>query len=129
MGFHRWLVFNGVGIVGFAVQLGVLGVLLHLRLHYLVATALAVEVTVLHNFAWHERWTWKDRPADGAARWERLWRFHALNGAVSLGGNLILMRALVGGLGMAPVPANLVAVLACALLNYTASDRMVFRVT
>jgi putative flippase GtrA len=129
MGFHRWLVFNGVGIVGFAVQLGVLAVLLHLRLHYLAATALAVEVTVLHNFAWHERWTWKDRPADCAARWERLWRFHALNGAVSLGGNLILMRALVGGLGMAPVPANLVAVLACALLNYTASDRMVFRIT
>jgi putative flippase GtrA len=129
MGFHRWLVFNGVGIVGFGVQLGVLAVLLHLRLHYLAATALAVEVTVLHNFAWHERWTWKDRPAGGAARGERLWRFHALNGAVSLAGNLILMRALVGGLGMAPVPANLVAVLACALLNYTASDRMVFRVT
>jgi putative flippase GtrA len=129
MGFQRWLVFNGVGIIGFAVQICVLAALLHLRLHYLVATAIAVEVTILHNFAWHERWTWKDRPAGAARRWERLWRFHALNGAVSLAGNLILMRALVGGLGIAPVPANLAAVLACALLNYAASDRLVFRVT
>jgi putative flippase GtrA len=39
------------------------------------------------------------------------------------------MRALVGGLGMAPVAANLAAVLTCALLNYAASDRVVFRVT
>jgi putative flippase GtrA len=129
MGLQRWLVFNGVGIIGFAVQIGLLAALLHLQLHYLAATALAVEVTILHNFAWHERWTWKDRPTGAAGRWGRLWRFHALNGAVSLAGNLILMRALVGGLGMAPVPANLAAVLACALLNYAASDRLVFRVT
>src|SRR3981081_916870 len=107
----RFLRFNGVGVVGFALQLGVLALLLRLGLQYLAATALAVEVTILHNFAWHERWTWKDRPAGAAARWGRLWRFHALNGAVSLAGNLILMRALVGGLGMAPVPANLIAVL------------------
>jgi putative flippase GtrA len=129
MGLRRWLVFNGVGFIGFGVQIGVLAALLHLGLHYLAATALAVEVTILHNFAWHERWTWNDRPADAATRWGRLWRFHALNGAVSLAGNLILMRALVGGLGMPPVPANLAAVLACALLNYAASDRFVFRVT
>lgn len=129
MGFRRWLVFNGVGVVGFAVQLAVLALLLHLRLHYLAATALAVEITILHNFAWHERWTWKDRPAGRGERLARLWRFHALNGAVSLGGNLILMRALVGGLGMPAIPANLIAVLACALLNFTASDRLVFRTT
>ncbi len=29
--------------------------------HYLVATALAVEMAVLHNFFWHRRWTWADR--------------------------------------------------------------------
>ena len=129
MRFHRWLVFNGVGVVGFGVQIALLALLLHLRLHYLAATALAVEITILHNFVWHERWTWKDRPADGLARWGRLWRFHALNGVVSLGGNLILMRALVGELGMPAVPANLAAVLTCAILNFAASDRVVFRVT
>jgi putative flippase GtrA len=58
-----------------------------------------------------------------------LWRFHAANGLVSLTGNLILMRLLVGLLGLPPVLANLIAVLTCALVNFTASDRFVFRVT
>jgi putative flippase GtrA len=121
--------FNGVGVIGFAIQLGVLALLLRLGLHYLAATALAVELTVLHNFAWHQRWTWKDRPGNPAVRAGRLWRFHATNGLVSLAGNLALMRLLVGLFGMPPIPANLLAVVACALVNYTASDRIVFRVT
>jgi putative flippase GtrA len=133
----RFLRFNGVGLIGFALQLGVLAVLLRLGVHYLLATALAVELAVLHNFVWHERWTWRDRPAaaEGPSTWlgtgrqGRLWRFHASNGLISLAGNLVLMRLLVGLLGMPAVPANLVAVLLCALVNFTASDRFVFRVT
>lgn len=124
----RFLRFNGVGVVGFALQLGVLAALLYLGVHYLVATALAVEAAVLHNFAWHERWTWRDRPATGRTRFGRLWRFHALNGAVSLVGNVALMRVFVGAFGMPAIPANLLAVLACSLVNYLASDRLVFDV-
>ena len=26
---------------------------------------IAVEAAVLHNFGWHERWTWRDRPRAG----------------------------------------------------------------
>jgi putative flippase GtrA len=125
----RFLRFNGVGVVGFALQLAVLALLLRAGVHYLAATALAVELTVLHNFVWHERWTWRDRPPGAGERVRRLWRFHATNGVVSLAGNLLLMRLLVGALGMPPVPANLAAVLACALVNFAASDRFVFRVT
>lgn len=125
----RFLRFNGVGVAGFALQLGLLAALLFAGVHYLVATALAVEAAVLHNFAWHERWTWRDRPATGRSRLARLWRFHALNGLVSLVGNVALMRVLVGAFGMPAIPANLIAVLACSLVNYLASDRLVFDVT
>ena len=123
----RFWRFNGVGALGFAVQLGVLALLLRVGVHYLLATVVAVEAAVLHNFLWHERWTWRDRPAAGRARFERLWRFHALNGAISLGGNLLLMRLLVGSLGVPAIPANLCSVIACAFLNYGASNRLVFR--
>lgn len=125
----RFLKFNAVGIAGFALQLGVLTVLLRVGVHYLAATTIAVELTMLHNFAWHERWTWKDRLAEAGGRGQRLWRFHAAHGIVSLAGNLLIMRLFVGLLGWPAVPANLVAVLLCALVNFTASDRFVFRVT
>ena len=122
----RFVKFNSVGVAGFALQIAVLAALLHGGVHYLAATALAVECAILHNFLWHERWTWRDRPAAGRGRLHRLWRFHALNGLVSLIGNVALMRLFVGTVGLPPIPANLLAVLACALVNYFASDRLVF---
>ena len=126
----RFLKFNGVGAIGFALQLGLLALLLRLGVHYLVATAVAVELTLLHNFTWHEWWTWRDRPANAripstalpSGRVTRVWRFHALNGVVSLAGNLVLMRLLVGLFDVPPVPA-------CALVNFRLSDRFVFRLT
>ena len=56
--------FNAVGLIGMIVQLEVVAIIVRiLDGHYLIATALGVEVAVLHNFAWHQRWTWRDRPA------------------------------------------------------------------
>lgn len=127
----RWLVFNAVGVGGSIVQLAVLVTLVHaFGVHYLAATALAVESAVLHNFVWHQRWTWRDRPA--RSRRERLARlvsFHLVNGMVSLVGNLIAMWALTGVIGVPAVPANLAAVIACSLVNFFGSDMIVFRAT
>ena len=125
-GVVRFLRFNGVGIAGFALQVGVLASLLYAGLHYLAATALAVETAILHNFLWHEHWTWRDRPTGGRGRLTRLGRFHALNGVISLVGNLLLMRLFVGTFGMPAIPANVAAVLTCSVFNYFASDRLVF---
>jgi putative flippase GtrA len=127
--FGRWLAFNAVGALGIGVQLGLLAVLVHLcGLHYLPATAVAVEAAVLHNFVWHQRWTWKDRPGAGVrTALSRLGRFHLLNGLVSLGGNLGLMAVLAGALRLDPVLANVVAIAACSLVNFAASETLVFR--
>lgn len=95
-------------------------------LHYLAATALAVEAAVLHNFVWHERWTWADRLGDNRTPWARLARFHLVNGGVSLAGNLALMPLLVHFCGVPAVPANAVAVVACAAVNFAGADRFVF---
>ncbi len=124
--FQYWLRFNAVGIIGFAVQLVVLAGMTRLGVHYLVATVIAVEAAVLHNFAWHERWTWRERGVDLTGRAERLWRFHVLNGLVSVVGNVAMMRVLVGLLGMPAVPANLVAVLVCSAINFAAGRRLIW---
>ena len=47
----RWLKFNAVRALGICIQLAVLAFLRSgLGMNYLLATALAVEATVLHNF-------------------------------------------------------------------------------
>jgi putative flippase GtrA len=125
----RWILFNGVGLLGVAVQLAILGVLVHwLGLHYLVATVIAVETTVLHNFVWHQRWTWRDRPSGSrTAILARLARFHMLNGTVSLVGNVAIMAVARGVLGVAPIPANIIAIVLCSMVNFAASEVLVFR--
>lgn len=125
---RRWTVFNGVGALGMAVQLAVLAALVHaLELHYLIATVFAVEAAVLHNFYWHQRWTWRDRPvATTRGMLARLLRFHLLNGAVSVAGNLVMMHLLVGTLQTNPVVANLCAVTACSFVNFILGDSLIF---
>lgn len=129
----RWLKFNTVGLIGIGVQLAALALysgLLHI--HYLVATAMAVETAVLHNYAWHELWTWRDRrsPGDGcrAIAW-RLLRFHLGNGLVSILSNLLLMRFFVGSAGMKVMPANLLSIAITAVANFLIGEFFVFRRT
>src|ERR1043166_3289101 len=122
----RFLKFNGVGAIGFALQLGTLAALLWTGVQYLAATAIAVELSVLNNFLWHERWTWRDRPAAGAARAQRLLRFHLLNGIVSIAGNVALTALFVERFGIAPVLANVVAVLPCGAITFYGAARSVF---
>ena len=119
---RRWLKFSAVGLAGVGVQLVVLAMLTKLGVNYLVATAVAVEIALLHNYAWHCRWTWADRNA----RSGRLLRFHLANGLVSLVSNLVWMRVLTGALGVPAVPANLAAITVTSLLNFAMGERWVF---
>jgi len=126
---RRWLKFNAVGAIGIALQLAVLSTLVSgLHWNYLLATAAAVEVALLHNFAWHVRYTWADRAASRPSELlVRLLRFHAGNGGVSLLGNLILMRLLVGRAHLPYLLANGLSIGACGLLNFALGEWFVFR--
>ena len=104
---------------------------------YPLATALAVEAAIVHNFVWHERWTWADRrTASRAAGLKktmshaRLARFVRFNGAtalVSIGGNVVLMALLVGVWGLPLLVGMALAVAATSVVNFACADRLVFR--
>ena len=127
----RWVKFSAVGVAGVGIQLAALMLFKSgVGLHYLVATALAVEVAVLHNFAWHEHWTWRDRTRTNPERrlvLGRLVRFHVSNGLVSILSNLLLMRLFVGYLGFHYLPANILSITITALANFLLSELFVFR--
>jgi putative flippase GtrA len=125
-----------VGGLGFALQLLTLWALTSLAAWpWLPATAAAVEVAVLHNFVWHERWTWADRRFGGVGRFggvagpqtfARLVRFNVATGLISIAGNLVLMDILVEALGLPPLVGNAIAVGLLSVVNFIVSDRWVF---
>jgi dolichol-phosphate mannosyltransferase len=126
----HWLKFNAVGVLGFALQSATLFLLTHgsRTIPYLAATAIAVELAVLNNFVWHQRWTWKDRPA--ATMTEtlgRLLKFNITNGLVSLVGNLVFMSLLVGRLHLKISGANVISVALCSIVNFVLADRIAFQ--
>ncbi len=126
---RRWATLNVVGMLGVGVQIITL-VLLRgwFLMDYLPATALAVQAAVLHNFVWHERWTWVDRTAShDSSRLARLLRFNLTIGTLSIGQNLLFMELLVGWLEIHFLLANLMSIAFCSVLNFVASDRLVFR--
>jgi dolichol-phosphate mannosyltransferase len=128
----HWIKFNVVGVLGFGLQSAALFVLTHTAysIGYLAATAVAVELAVLNNFVWHQRWTWSDRPSTTKKEtWRRLAKFNVTTGLVSLAGNLVLMSILVGRFGLPISGANVITVAACSILSFFLADRIAFDVT
>jgi putative flippase GtrA len=129
--FIRWCKFNLVGGIGIAIQFAALILLKSVfHVHYLAATAVAVEAAVMHNFVWHEQFTWSDRVAP-RHRWSascrRLLRFHIANGAVSIVGNVALMKVMVGFGNMNYLLANAIAIALCSTANFLVSEEWVFQ--
>jgi dolichol-phosphate mannosyltransferase len=120
--------FNLVGLFGAVLQLLLYFVLMKAgRASETTATLIAVEIVILHNFLWHERFTWRDRePVNLRQRTMRLCRFHAGNGVISLAGNTLLTYAFVEWLGIPALPSAIAAITLCAPANYIVADRWVY---
>ena len=116
-----------VGLWGLLVQMLVLEALTRLTvLDYRIAAVLAVEAAVLHNFVWHERWTWKV-PKGVGSRLRRAARFHSTTALLSILGNVLLMTLFVEALGWPVLLASLAAVAVLGIANFRAADSWVFR--
>ena len=123
----HWLKFNAVGGMGIGVQFIVLTVLKSgLHVDYLLATGLAVEAAVVHNFVWHERFTSVERESKNVA--VRFLKFNLTAGAFSIAGNILLMALFVDLARMNYLLANLATIAVCSICNFAVSDRFVFRI-
>ena len=124
----RWLKFNAVGSLGIGVQLAALFTLKNgFHLNHLLATAFGVEAAVVHNFLWHERYTWADRVEPSWRKsLPRLLRFNLTTGGISIAGNLALMKLMVALGHLNYLVANGVAIVLCSLANFLVSEHWVF---
>ena len=125
----RLVRFSIAGLAGFVVQIAAVAFLVSFTpMHYVVATILAVEVAILINFVWHDRWTWQDRPpATEAERWRRLARFNAMTGLTSIAGSVMVTAGLVEMLSLSPIVANIISVMALGTVNFAGANTLVFR--
>jgi putative flippase GtrA len=122
MRFGRLLKFGAVGATGVIINTSALYVLSRwLGLPLLLASAIAVELAIVSNFFWNNRWTF-------ACRSSSLARFAKFN-AVSLVG-LTLNVTIVWGLtrtGLYFLIANLVGIGVGVTVNYACSVVWVWR--
>lgn len=114
--------FGTVGAAGAVVNtvgLHVLYALAHVPLA--LASALATELAIGHNYLLNDRWTFRRRHPT----WSRLLRFNvaALGGLAT---NVMLLWSLVH-LGVGYVAANLLGIAAAATVNYAVSVVWVWR--
>jgi putative flippase GtrA len=123
----RWRAFVLVGIGGFAVQLVAVTLLARTGFPDIAATGIAVELAILHNFVWHERWTWRAAAtARPAAVFARLLRFNGATAVVSILGNVAIAYWLVRRLHLPLSAANAVAVGALSVVNFLIADRRIW---
>lgn len=120
----RFVRFNLVGLMGAALQLALLDLLIqHGGLSGVAATPIAVEIVILHNFFWHERFTWPGL----RQRAMRLRRFHLSNGLLSLARNTLLTYCLTHQFKVPPLASAVTAIVLCAPITFLAADRWVYR--
>jgi archaetidylinositol phosphate synthase len=124
---RRPLAFFAVAAGGFLIQTTIVAVLT--RRPWIpaeLATAIGVELAVLHNFLWHERLTWADRLTGAPARIRRFVAYQLATGSTSLAGNVLVVSIAVHAFGMDATIASVLAVVAMSLANYAIADRWVF---
>jgi putative flippase GtrA len=83
---RRFAKFGAVGATGVVVNLATLAVVRRMGVHTNLASAIAIELSIISNFIINHLWTFGDRRGkDGPSVGQHLLRFHL----VSLGGGLI----------------------------------------
>jgi len=126
---RKILRFALVGISGILVNMGILIGLTELAgVPDLLSLVCAIEISILNNFIWNERWTFQDVRDHRMARpWQRLVSFQAVSvGGAAINWCLYLLLTRMGGI-FYPL-ANFIAILIAFVWNYLVNRNVTWRV-
>jgi putative flippase GtrA len=124
---HNWFQlgrFVAVGATGYAVNLAVFAVCVHLLgIDYRLAAVVAFAVSVVNNFWWNRHWTFSAKAAHPG--WQAA-RFFAVS-LITFGFTYIVLVSLVDGAGVAKVVAQAIAIAAGTPLSFVGQKLWSFR--
>src|SRR5947208_3313509 len=107
-----------VGASGVAVNMAVLIVLTEiLGIPYAVSSLLAIESSILSNFALNNAWTWADRKSTPLV--QRIMKYHAVAGVTAMAANWGLLVILTRLFGIDYRVSNLIGIGAGVILNFS----------
>ncbi len=113
---RRLAAFGAVGAIGVIVNLALLALLTEgVGLHYIVSAGVAIEASILSNFALNDAWTFRDMRQ--GAWWSRLWRFNLVSGLALLV-NLAVLSFLTEVVGVFYLVSEVVAIGVAFATNY-----------
>lgn len=115
--------FTIVGAAGVLVNLGALALLVALRAPHLIASAVAIEASLINNFLLNDLWTFK---GGGGGWWSRLAKFH-FSSALSLLAQWVTSVAVYYLVVSYPLLAQLAGILVGFPINYILSKRLIWQ--
>ncbi|HEY5318369.1 MAG TPA: GtrA family protein [Solirubrobacteraceae bacterium] len=116
--------FAAVGATGYAVNLGVFTVCLHvLGIDYRMASVIAFLVSVINNFWWNRHWTFDARHDHALSQGAR---FFAVS-LVAFGFQYAVLVTLVGDAGLSKVLAQAIAIACATPLSFVGQKLWSFR--
>jgi len=127
----RFFKFGAVGLLGVGVNLGAYTLLYEwFGLKDFLARILAIEISVLNNFAFNYLWTWGDRGRSWAGLPIRLLRYHGStfisSFVITLGIGWLVLQALPEQTPWMNYISHSAGIVAGMIVNYLMSDRWVF---
>lgn len=123
----RFARFFAVGACGVLVNMGVLLFLTEsVGLPYVISSLVAIELSIVGNFALNNAWTWSDRRVGTPGK--RLLKYHLVAGFSALAGNWCLLILLTSLFALDYRLANLVGIAAGVVLNFVLNHHWTFSV-
>lgn len=124
---EEFIKFGIVGGSGVVVNMGLLYILTRffsVRLE--IASAIAIEVSILSNFFLNNLWTFKKRNTH-VPFWSRLLRYHLVTGLAGVVNYLVLLL-LVKTFGLHDMLSNLIGIAIGTVINYSLNSLWTWRV-
>jgi dolichol-phosphate mannosyltransferase len=125
--FERLLRFATVGASGTVLNLAIMAVLMHRGMHYVLASVIAIEITIVTNFLLQERFVFRDHRAGAQPLWARFASSLGFNNAEAAIKVPVLI-GLVELLSLHELLAQAVVLTGAFFLRFLFTSRVIYRV-